>query len=152
MAADRSVEIMACLETSVGTGLKNGFVQASLFDDISPSASEAQHQVSTDLPDALIFRICVKYSNKKYFVFSEVRISCMTCPVPPPHEGRIAIVTDVGSGMRWTWRRARRALPARTAKSCGPGPPTLGSSLAKTFREVTVAKKPGTPGRSRISR
>src|SRR5690242_7918716 len=51
------------------------FLQASSFGDISPSASEAQHQVTTDLPDELIFRICVKYSNKKYFFFSEVRIS-----------------------------------------------------------------------------
>ncbi len=25
--------------------------------------------------------------------------------VPPPLEGRFAIVTDVGGGMRWTWRR-----------------------------------------------
>jgi len=29
--------------------------------------------------------------------------------VPPPPEGRIAIVTDVGSGMRWTQRVAGRA-------------------------------------------
>jgi hypothetical protein len=26
-------------------------------------------------------------------------------PVPPPLEGRFAIVTDVGGGMRWTRRR-----------------------------------------------
>jgi hypothetical protein len=30
----------------------------------------------------------------------------------------------------------------RTAKSCGPVPPTLGSSLAKTFGRATVANKP----------
>jgi len=34
-------------------------------------------------------------------------------------------VTDVGHGMRWTQRRARRAMPMRTAKSCGPDAPTL---------------------------
>ena len=27
---------------------------------------------------------------------------CFLPAVPPPQEGRIAIVTDVGSGMRWT--------------------------------------------------
>jgi hypothetical protein len=35
-------------------------------------------------------------------------------------EGRIAIVTDVGRGMRWTRRGCRRTVPTRTAKSCGP--------------------------------
>src|SRR4029079_10011359 len=33
-------------------------------------------------------------------------------PIPRPQEGRIAIVTDVGCGMRWTRRRGRRALLA----------------------------------------
>ena len=40
----------------------------------------------------------------------------------------------------------------RTAKSRGPGAPTLASSLPVTNRQVTEANKPGTPGRSRISR
>ena len=47
---------------------------------------------------------------------------------------------------------ARRATPIRTAKSCGPDPPTLGSSFAGDTREATAAIKPGTPGRARISR
>ena len=40
----------------------------------------------------------------------------------------------------------------RTAKSCGPDLPTLGSSLCVTSAQSTVAKKPGTPRRARISR
>jgi hypothetical protein len=59
---------------------------------------------------------------------------------PGPQEGRIAIVTDVGSGMRWTRKRrhamriagrtlqvcersarVRRRAQLRTAKPCGPG-------------------------------
>jgi hypothetical protein len=40
----------------------------------------------------------------------------------------------------------------RTAKSCGPDSPTLGSSFAVMIREVMVANKPGTPGRARSSR
>jgi len=34
-------------------------------------------------------------------------------------------------GMRWTLRRARRAMPKRTAKSCGPDASTLVSSRWK---------------------
>jgi hypothetical protein len=62
-------------------------------------------------------------------------------------QGRIAIVTDAGRGMRWTWQRfARDGIAGRverpvsdqqhadercwprTAKSCGPDAPTLASS------------------------
>jgi len=43
-----------------------------------------------------------------------------------PHEGRFAIVTDVGCGMRWTRElRETNASVARTTKACGPGLPTL---------------------------
>jgi hypothetical protein len=38
--------------------------------------------------------------------FSEIRDYSL--PIPPPLEGRIAIVTDVGSGMRWTWGGSAR--------------------------------------------
>src|SRR5665213_2446129 len=49
-------------------------------------------------------------------------------PVPLA-EGRIAIVTDVGHGMRWTQAVPKtRALRLRTAKSCGPDAPALASS------------------------
>jgi hypothetical protein len=49
-------------------------------------------------------------------------------PHPGPQEGRIAIVTDVGQGMRWTLQRQAQSLRGRmmlrrTAKSCGPGAP-----------------------------
>src|SRR5882724_1024870 len=49
-------------------------------------------------------------------------------------EGRFAIVTNVGGGMRWTCRGARRTRSMRTAKPCGPVPPTLGSSLRDDCR------------------
>jgi hypothetical protein len=76
--------------------------------------------------------------------------------VPLPHEGRFAVVTDVGSGMRWTrqcqapsWRR--RMKLQRTAKSCGPGAPTLAlSSWTRTTNDG--GKRARSPGRSRISR
>ena len=70
----------------------------------------------------------------------------------PPTEGRIAIVTNVGAGCGGRVGAADERRAMRTAKSCGPDPPTLGSSLAVMIRKATVAKKPGTPGRARISR
>jgi hypothetical protein len=46
-------------------------------------------------------------------------------------EGRFAIVTNVGCGMRWTLVvRQTNASLKRTAKSCGPDAPMLASSLA----------------------
>src|SRR5262245_27466058 len=57
---------------------------------------------------------------------------------PPPRtreEGRLAIVTEVGSGMRWTRRVIRRMTRSRTAKSCGSGAPTLALSFANDLRE-----------------
>jgi hypothetical protein len=86
----------------------------------------------------------VQSSNEKHFAFPEEQISCMVRPVPPPQEGRIAIVTDVGSGMRWPCWVARRATAARTAKSRGPVPPTLGSSYAKRFAQRRWLSSPDT--------
>jgi hypothetical protein len=51
----------------------------------------------------------------------------------PDQEGRIAIVTDVGRGMRWTlWAAQDERGLKRAAKSCGPDLPTLGSRLRVT--------------------
>jgi len=44
---------------------------------------------------------------------------------------------------------ARRAMPTRTAKSCGFGAPTLALSLRVMNPWMTVAIKPGTPERAR---
>jgi hypothetical protein len=40
----------------------------------------------------------------------------------------------------------RTSEAKRTAKSCGPDPPTLGSSFAVMIRKATVANKPGHRG------
>jgi hypothetical protein len=68
---------------------------------------------------------------------------------PVPQEGRFAVVTNVGCGMRWTlWRRADERRMRRTAKSCGPDAPTLASS----FAEQSVndgGKRARSPGRAR---
>jgi hypothetical protein len=44
----------------------------------------------------------------------------MTIRIPPHREGRFAIVTDVGGGMRWT-RGAERYSLARTSGAVGDG-------------------------------
>jgi hypothetical protein len=72
-------------------------------------------------------------------------------PVPPHQKGRIMIVANAGrdavdaEGAFDEWRRKR------TAKTCGPGTPTLVSSSREGTR-MTVANKPGAPGRARSSR
>ena len=48
-------------------------------------------------------------------------------------------------------RTCRRAVPKRTAKSCGPGAARLAPSL-RTRSQATVATERSSPGRVRISR
>jgi hypothetical protein len=75
------------------------------------------------------------------------------CGVPPPHEGRFAIVTDVGSGMRWTrefWAQSLR----KTTKALADGEivwswhPDAGAKLAMMLHitPMTGATKPGPRG------
>jgi hypothetical protein len=48
----------------------------------------------------------VQSLRKKYSPFVVGQIISTSSPRPASHEGRFAIVTDVGCGMRWTlWRR-----------------------------------------------
>jgi hypothetical protein len=57
---------------------------------------------------------------QKYFHFHPTQINSTTLPSRPREEGRIAIVTDFGHGMRWTRQRrvrdviAERSQGART--------------------------------------
>jgi len=63
--------------------------------------------------------------------------------VPSHSEGRFAIVTDVGGGMRWTRGGAlTRCCILRTAKSCGPDASVVGVKLAEATPPMTVSKKP----------
>jgi hypothetical protein len=72
--------------------------------------------------------------------------------VPHSSEGRIAIVTDVERGMRWT--RQRRALFARTNGADADGevvwswPPDAEAKFAMMLRitQATGARKPGPRG------
>jgi hypothetical protein len=67
----------------------------------------------------------------------------------------VAHVTKRCGGMRWTRvRRCDERLLSRTAKSCGPGAPTLASSWRRCSRiaPTTVAKEPGHRGEHEVSR
>src|ERR1700738_4985238 len=71
-------------------------------------------------------------------------------PVPPPFEGRFAIVTDVGGGMRWT-----QAVLKTRAPACGRRrrvvltPRRWCQVRERQLSRATVARKPGSPGRAR---
>src|SRR6185437_1396525 len=99
---------------------------------------------AADLPVGLIFRNRVNPSQEKYFALPEDKIGRMVHAVPSPREGRYAIVTSVGRGMRWTLWRARRACQRRMAKACGPDLPTLGSSAARRIAARRWLKSPDT--------
>jgi len=92
--------------------------------------------------------------SQKYFCFSEYTNQSITRPVPHPQEGRFAIVTDVGRGMRWTFWCSVTSCTKRTAKPCGPDAPTLASSSweASWFSGAMVATKPGRQGEHGVSR
>jgi len=93
-----------------------------------------------------------RHRPRRNFPISFLPNSCIWSFVPPPSEGRFAIVTDVGGGMRWTLWRARRARSKRTAKPCGPGAPTLASSPAEDDLRGDGGKKARSPRRARYKR
>jgi hypothetical protein len=56
----------------------------------------------TKVPDGQISDLSVQPSREKYFAFHPTQITRFFAPSRAPQEGRFAIVTDVGRGMRWT--------------------------------------------------
>jgi hypothetical protein len=74
-------------------------------------------------------------------------------PRPAPSGGALRpIVTNVGAGCDGRKGGAGRARPVRTAKSCGPDLPTLGSSRRKMIRRRRWLKSPVHRGEREISR
>jgi hypothetical protein len=72
--------------------------------------------------------LVVQSQAEKYSAFHANEISGRIVDIPRPKEGRFAIVTNVGRGMRWTRSCTRRMQRSRTAKSWRPDIPTLMSS------------------------
>jgi hypothetical protein len=65
---------------------------------------------SFDLPDRLFGRRHVQLCFQKYLSFHLTQITGLSRAIPFPIEGRFAIVTDVGFGMRWTPQCAGRSV------------------------------------------
>ncbi|SIO06413.1 hypothetical protein SAMN05443247_01728 [Bradyrhizobium erythrophlei] len=59
------------------------------------------------VPDGQINQFAVKTFLRKNSSYSVGQITARSSPHPGPKEGRFAIVTNVGSGMRWTRQRRR---------------------------------------------
>ena len=99
---------------------------------------------------------------QKYSASHSPQIISITLAIPSHSEGRIAIVTDVGCGMRWTRQRLAREgsqggffeirerhlkhaderCCQRTAKSCGSDAPTLASSFVETHPARPIRPTP----------
>jgi hypothetical protein len=64
---------------------------------------------ASDLPDGLFGGLRVQPCLQKYLSFHRTQITGLSRAIPFPIEGRFAIVTSVGFGMRWTRLRAGRS-------------------------------------------
>ena len=60
------------------------------------------------LPDGQISHLAVQPRLQKYSASPPTQINSKTFAIPSHTEGRFAIVTDVGCGMRWTRQRQAR--------------------------------------------
>src|SRR5258707_7908082 len=93
-------------------------VSLALRTDLPPMANQicafGLRQINPTGKSLLIFRNRVKPRNQKYSAFAAGQISARTSAIPCPQEGRFAIVTDAGCGMRWTRQRQARANASRT--------------------------------------
>jgi hypothetical protein len=111
------------------------------------------------LPDGQITSLNQKSCQgprAKIFLFHFSEIHDYSLRIPPPSEGRIAIVTDVGSGMRWTQggsaRLSRRRKHPRGRPSRVVLIPRRWDQVLGDDPRAMEAIKPGTPGRARSSR
>src|SRR4029079_17715023 len=96
-------------------------------------------------------QITVQPSREKYFAFAVGQISATSSRHPVPlQEGRFAIVTNVGCGMRWTRRCARRARQCVRRSRVVLTPRRWCQVLGKlTLLRGDGGKKARSPGRAR---
>jgi hypothetical protein len=72
--------------------------------------------------------------------------------VPPPLEGRFAIVTDVGGGMRWTQALLLTRALAADGEVVWSWRLDAGVKLVEAIPSATETKKPDLRGEHEISR
>ena len=73
-----------------------------------PGGVRARAPLPVALPVGQITHRLVQCPRQKYSASPRPQITPTTPAIPHPLEGRIAIVTDVGRGMRWTRQRRAR--------------------------------------------
>jgi hypothetical protein len=88
---------------------------------------------------------------KNIFIYEYQKL-CINSRHPARLEGVSRSSRNVVRGAMAALERSGRGALVRTAKSCGRDSPTLGSTLRAQEAGGTVANKPGTPARARISR
>jgi hypothetical protein len=86
-------------------------------------------------------------SAKNILIFRRPKSGIYLFPSPPNKEGRFAIVTNVGLGMRWTRMAPGRGRRSRTEKSCGPDTLTPVSSWRRQTAD-DGGKRAGLAGES----
>jgi hypothetical protein len=88
--------------------------------DAAPRPGHEQNMLSLrcgDLPVGRFVDRGVQPSSRKYFASVVGRNISMSLTIPSHTEGRFAIVTDVGHGMRWTRQRfARDGIAGRVLR------------------------------------
>src|SRR6185437_12467713 len=97
---------LGCWHNIVSLSCNNTLVIGSHADCRKPFASAlcpvGLNDRPGNLPDGQISGLCVQPSSQKYFGVLFTQITSTSIAIPHPQEGRIAIVTDVGRGRRWT--------------------------------------------------
>ena len=111
----------------------------SVYDNLLTRSSSRFHRAHVICPScqcAAALRSCARSQIKSI------------SPSSRPHsEGRFAIVTDVGNGMRWTQAARLTSAPACGRRSRVVLTPRRWRQVSrKSFREATVANKPGHRG------
>jgi hypothetical protein len=72
---------------------------------------------------------------------------CIVPAILLPQEGRFAVVTDVGSGMRWTRQCRKTSDTDADGEGVWSWRPDAGAKFSrKQFRESDGAKEPGPRG------
>jgi hypothetical protein len=137
---------------------------AQMCDQPARSADQCPIAAENDLRQKTHFASRPKRINRSSPAAKNISLSFFpksvsVVAVPSRSEGRFAIVTNVEAGCGGrvdvaAWLSRRRTASMRTVKSRGPDTPTLVSSSRRRLgvAQVTVAKKPGAPGRTRSSR
>ncbi len=74
---------------------------------------DADRRQASNVPDGQITDLPVQPHLQKYSASRFTQIKFYIPRRPVPSEGRFAIVTDVGRGMRWQLKEDRSSIPMR---------------------------------------